>query len=110
MCPSPPPYDLHAQSLCLDQFRNLCDHHSSYPHNVCSYCQSFYHDVNSCPYCDVSTKCYSILNGMIEIINERHEHFVSEMREFGLLHEIGPSYLSLGLRLVSMIIVSLPFP
>ena len=29
-------------------------HHSSYPLGVCSYCQSFDHDVNSCPYCDVS--------------------------------------------------------
>jgi len=25
---------------------------------------------------------------MIETMNERHEHFVSENREFGLLHEI----------------------
>jgi len=24
-------------------------------------------------------------------MNEQHEHFLSEMREFGLLHEINPS-------------------
>ena len=28
---------------------------------------------------------------MIETINDRHEHFVSEIREFSLLHEIDPS-------------------
>jgi len=35
VCPSPPPYDLHAQSLCVDQLRGGCDHHSSYPNDVC---------------------------------------------------------------------------
>jgi len=38
---SRPPYDLHAQSPCVDQFRDVCDHHSSYPLDVCSYYQSF---------------------------------------------------------------------
>ena len=28
---------------------------------------------------------------MIATMNERHEHFVSEMREFGLLYETDPS-------------------
>jgi len=28
---------------------------------------------------------------MVEIMNEQHEHFVSEVREFGLLHETDPS-------------------
>ena len=36
-CPSPHPYDLHAQSPCVDQFRDGCDHHSLYPLNVCSH-------------------------------------------------------------------------
>ena len=49
MYPSPPPYDLHTQSSCVDQFRDAYDHGSSYPHDVCSYCQSFDHDVDSCP-------------------------------------------------------------
>ena len=38
MFPSPPLYDLHAQSPCVDQFRDVCDHYPSYPHDVCSYC------------------------------------------------------------------------
>jgi len=49
-----PPYDLHAQSPCIDQFRSVCAHHSSYTHDVCSYCQSFDHYVNYYPYYDVS--------------------------------------------------------
>ena len=28
---------------------------------------------------------------MIETMNERYEHFISEMREFGLLYETDPS-------------------
>jgi len=44
-----PPHNLHTQSPRVDQFRDVCDHHYSYPHDVCSYCQSFDHDVNSYP-------------------------------------------------------------
>ena len=51
-----------------------------------SYCQYFHHDVNSCPYYDVSDELYVRLNVIIETINERHGHFVNEIREFGLLH------------------------
>jgi len=58
VCPSPPTYDLLAQSQCVDQFRDPCDHVSSYPHDICSYCQSFDHDVNSYPYYDVSDEEY----------------------------------------------------
>ena len=56
-----------------------------------SYCQSFDHDVNSCPYYDVFDESYARLNAMIKTINEQHEHFVSEVREFGLLCETEPS-------------------
>jgi len=91
VCPSLPPYDLHTQSACVDQFRDVCDHHSSYPLDVCSYCQSFDHDVSSCPYNDVFDEAYARLNAMIETMNERHEYFVSEMREFSLLKETDPS-------------------
>jgi len=108
--PSPPPYNLHAQSPCVNQFKDGCDHHSFYPLDVCSYCQSFNHDVNSCPYYDISDEPYATLYAMIETMNERHEHFVSEMRKFGLLYETALVYLSLGLSLVSMTIISLPFP
>jgi len=38
-CPSPPAIDLHAQSPCVDQFRDAYGHDSSYLHDVCSYCQ-----------------------------------------------------------------------
>jgi len=78
VCPFPHPYDLHAQSPYIDQLRDVCDHHSSYPHILCSYCQSFDHDVNSYPYYDVFDEAYARLNAMIEIMNERHENFVNE--------------------------------
>jgi len=38
MCPSIPPSDLYTQSPCVDQLKDACDHYSSYPHNVRSYC------------------------------------------------------------------------
>jgi len=56
VCPSP--YDVHAQSPCVDQSRDLCNHHSSYPLGVCSHCQSFKHHVDYCPYHDVSDESY----------------------------------------------------
>jgi len=34
ICPSQPPYDLHVQCPCIDQFRDGCDHDSSYLHDV----------------------------------------------------------------------------
>jgi len=37
VCPFPPPYDFHTQSPCTDQFRDICDNHSSYPQDVCIY-------------------------------------------------------------------------
>ena len=88
--PSPPPYDFHAQSPCADQIRDGCDHCSSSPPDVCSYCQSFDHDVNSCPsYVEFNDSCAS-LNVLLETIKEQ-DHFVSEIREFSLLHETDPS-------------------
>jgi len=94
----PPPYDLHKQSPCIDQFKDGFDHHSSYPQDVCSYCQSFDHDVNFCPYFYVSDEAYVSLNALVMIINERLEHFVSEMREFDLLSETDPSLTFLRLK------------
>jgi len=38
------------------KLRMLCHHHCSYPHDVCSYCQSIDHDVNSYP-------CYDVCDG-----------------------------------------------
>ena len=46
--------------------------------------------MNSYPYYDISNESYARLNAMIETMNERHEHFVSEMREFCSLHETDP--------------------
>jgi len=91
VCPSPIPNGLHAQSPCVDQFRDSFHHRSSYSLLVCSYCQSFDHDANSYPYYDIFYECYAKLNAMIATLNERHMHFVSEMRECGLVHETGPS-------------------
>jgi len=110
-CPSPPPYDLHAQSPSVDQIRDACDHYSSYPLDLCFYCQSFDHDVNSCPYYDVSDESCVRLNAMIETMNERQEDIISEMRECSV-YCMRPTlvYLSLGLTLASMMIMSLPFP
>ena len=63
--------------------------------------------MNSCPYYDVSDEVYGRLIAMIETMNERHEHFVSDMREFGLSHETNLSLPSPNL-IVSMMIVSRP--
>jgi len=40
--------------------------------------------VNSCPYYDVFDEAYARLNTMIETMNKRHTHFVSEMSDCGL--------------------------
>jgi len=82
---------LHAQSPHVDQFRDVCHDYSSNPHDVCSYCQSFDHHVNCCPYYDVPDEAYARPNAMIETMNKRYKHFVSEMREFHLLFDIDPS-------------------
>ena len=58
---------------------------------LCSFCQSFDHNVNSCPYYNVSNECYARLDAMIGIMNEQHERFISRMRECSLLHETNPS-------------------
>jgi len=47
--------------------------------------------VNSCPHYVISDESYARLNAIIETMGERHENFVSEMREFGLLHETDSS-------------------
>ena len=91
VCPSSSQYDLHAQSPYVDQFRDGCNHHSSYLVDVCSHCQSFNHDVNSCPYYDIFDESYVRLDAMIGTMNERHENFIREMREFGLFYETNPS-------------------
>ena len=70
MFPYPPAYDLHAQSSCVNQVRDVYAHHSSSPLGVCSYCQSFDHYMNSCPYYGVSDESYARLNAMIETMNE----------------------------------------
>jgi len=51
--------------------------------------------VNSYPYYDVSNECYARLNTMVETMNEQHEHFLSDVRECGLLHEIDLPFSSL---------------
>ena len=65
--------------------------------------------MNSCPYYDVSDECYARLDAMIGTMNKQHEHFVSWMTECSLLHETTLVYLTLDLRLVSMMTVSLTF-
>jgi len=70
VCPSPPSCGFHAQSPCVDQLRDLCQHPSSYPHIGCSYYQCFEHDVDSCPYYNVFDEFYARLSEMIETMNE----------------------------------------
>ena len=89
--PSPPPYGSYAHSTGVYQLRNLSHHDSSYALRVCSYCQSFDHDVHI----DVYDESYARLNAMIEIMNEQHKCFIGDMREFGLLSETKPNIPSL---------------
>ena len=77
---------------------------------MCSYCQIFDHDVNYCPYYDVFDESYARLNVVIETMNEQRKHFISEMRDCGLLHEFHHSLPVPQLRLVLMMILSIPFP
>ena len=57
------------------------DHDCSYPHDLdCS-----------CPYYYISDESYARLNAIKETMSERYEHFVSEMMEFGLMHETNSS-------------------
>ena len=66
-------------------------HYSFSPLDACSYCQSFDHDVNSCPSYDVFNDSCARLNVLMEKMKEQQDHFVSEKREFSLLYEIYPS-------------------
>jgi len=54
VCPSPPPYGFHPQSSCVDQLKHLCHHYYSYPHVICSYCQSFDCEQQKCFHCQMS--------------------------------------------------------
>ena len=77
---------------------------------MCSYCHSLNHDANSCPYSDISNKCYAKLNAMIGKMNERLECFVGKMGETGLLHETDPSPSSPRLEVSLFDDYELPFP
>ena len=90
MCPSRLLYGLHTQSSYVNQPRVSYHHDSYYPHVVCSNFQSFDHDANSCPYYDIFDKCYAKFNTVIETLNEQYTHFVSEMKEYGLMYETNP--------------------
>ena len=58
---------------------------------VCDLFSFFDHDRNACPYYDVFDETYVRLNAMIETMNEKHNYFACEMREFGLLSETNPT-------------------
>ena len=77
---------------------------------MCSYCQSLEHDLNSCPYYDISDACDARLNTVIETMNERHECFVGKMRECDLLHvtDLSPSSPRLTVSLNDVYASSLP--
>jgi len=67
---------------------------------VCSYCQSVDHDINSCPYYEISNDCHARLNGLIKTMKERHGCFVSGIREFDLLYDAIPSVPTLKLEVI----------
>jgi len=92
VCPSPTSDDLHTHSLLMY-----------------SYCQSFDHDANSYPYYDISNACYVRLNALIETMNARHECFVAKTKKCAYCMRPIPVYLLIDLRLVSIMITSLPF-
>jgi len=77
-----------------DDARDSYHHYSYYPYVLFSFCQSFDHDVHSCPYYDISYECHARLSVMIGKIHEQHMRFVSEMRECGLLHGTDPNLAS----------------
>ena len=68
--PFPNLYDLHAQVLCVDQFRDSNPDHPYYAYVVCSNCQSSDLDVNCYPYYVISDKGFVRSNSMIEVMNE----------------------------------------
>ena len=76
VCPSPPSYDLHAQSLCADQARDVCDS----PFFLSSWCvlllPIFDHDVTSYSYHYVSYKSYAKINVVLKTMNEQLTYFV----------------------------------
>jgi len=74
--PSPRPYAFHTPCLCADQFRDACAHYSSSPLDACSYCQSFDHDVNSCPSYDVLNDSCAKLNILMETMKEQHPNLL----------------------------------
>ena len=47
--------------------------------------------MNSCPSYDVLSDSCAKLNVLMEAMKEQQDYFVSEMREFSLLHKIDPS-------------------
>jgi len=47
--------------------------------------------LNSCSYYDVFDETKVRVNDVIEKMNKQHTHFLSEMRECGLLYETDPS-------------------
>jgi len=92
VCPYPISYDLHAYSPI-----------------IFSYWQSFDHNANSYPYYDILDAYYAIFNTVIETMNERHEYFAGKMRECAYYMRPTLVHLLLDLRLVSIMIMSLPF-
>ena len=66
--------------------------------------------MNSCAYYDVFDECYAKLDAMIRTINEQHEHFVIEMRDYGLLHGTDPNLPFARLKASLFDVASLPSP
>ena len=94
------PYALHAQSPCVDQFRDFYHHYPYCAHNACSNCQSSDHDVNSCPYYVISDEGFVRLNDVIETLNEQNAKFESYCKRITYYMRPTLAYLLLDLRLV----------
>ena len=63
-----------------DDARDPYHQHFSYPHVLCTFYQSFYHDVHSCLCYDISDEFHARLSAMIGKMHDQHMRFVSEMR------------------------------
>ena len=111
MCLFLNPYDLHVQSPCVYQSSGSYHHHHLYYAHVVRFnCESYDHDVNSCPYHVICYEGFVRLNGMIKIVNEQNAKFEIIYRR--ITYHMTPTlaYLLLDLRLACVMLASLHFP
>lgn len=91
---TPGPYAYDVQPYATDQ---LVDPYFQPPHIpqyapvMCTYCQSYNHNTNSCPHHSISNAPYVGLEKLVEKFVENCSRISNECRELGLVHEIDSS-------------------